>query len=229
MTDVTIVKSAVEDFGTETFTITIDNIKEFRIITSSPVLVLPIPENSAENTIVIKVEGNIQRVTVSFTIFPRDSGDDLVTGGDLATAIDTSTTEGQIGFLTNEFQPEGIRDNYTIELTNPTQGFKKICNMEELDISLTEGSPVTYLCKMQFAIGDVQTVIDEDVPQEAPTTFAVADVAGDPQLTWANVATADQGGSAISGYQVQRRAQTEDWVEIAASASTPYNDTSASK
>ena len=39
----------------------------------------------------------------------------------------------------------------------------------------------------------------------------------------------DQGeGGAITGYQVERRGQTGSWSIIAASTSTPFNDTTAS-
>ncbi|WP_428323667.1 fibronectin type III domain-containing protein [Nitrosopumilus sp.] len=224
MATVRITKTSVEDFGTETFIMQSNQFKTLRINLNTPMFVQDIPQTSEEQTIVIKVTGNVQRIYYSFPINKLDTN--LVTSG-LASGIDTTTVDGQMGFLLNEFRPTGIEDSYQFEIISPSI-LNRICTLEDLDISFEEDDPVNPICNMVFVVGDVQTTIDENVPQRPPTNLSVSDVSGNPRLTWTNVASADEGGSSITGYKVERRSQIGSWETLTSAASTPYDDTGAS-
>jgi len=223
MVNIQFTKTSVGDV-TDTFVVSFPTFLSLRLGTASPAFAQDIPETSEEETIVIKVTGNIQRVYMSYKIAPLDS--DLVTSG-LASGIDTASIDGQFNFLENEFRPTGIKDSYELSIGSPFN-FTRTCTMEDLNIEWTAEDPVNPVCNMVFVVGEVITNIDENVPQRPPTNVAVADVSGDPQVTWTNVASADQGGSSISGYKVERRSQNGSWETLTTSGSTPYNDTSAS-
>lgn len=225
MATVKITKTSVQDFGTETFVIQSGTFTNLKISTDTPMFVQDIPQQSEEQTVVIKITGNIQRIHYSFRLVKLDTN--LVTSG-LAAGIDTSTVDGQMGFLLNEFRPTGIEDSYVFEIINPSL-ILRTCTLESMDVEFSEDDPINPVCNMVFVVGNVQTIIDKGVPQKAPTNFAVNNVSGNPQLTWTNVATADQGeAGAITGYKVERRSQIGSWETLTSSASSPYNDTTAS-
>ncbi|NIT99621.1 MAG: hypothetical protein GWN01_01350 [Nitrosopumilaceae archaeon] len=225
MVNVKITKTSVEDFGTETFVVESDIYESLRVVTNTPMFVADLPQQSEEETIVIKVVGNVQRLTYSFKLVDKN-GTNLVTSG-LSSGIDTSTVEGQWNFLLNEFRPTGIEDSYKFELTSPFS-FVRDSNLESLDIEFREGDPINPICTMVFVVGNIQTDIDEYVPQEPPISVSVSDVGGDPEIEWTNVAAADEGGSAITGYQVERRSEIGSWEVLTQSATSPFSDTTAS-
>lgn len=224
MATVKITKTSIEDFGTETFIMQSDQFKTLRVNVNTPMFVQDIPQTSEEQTIVIKVTGNVQRIYYSFPITKLDTN--LVTSG-LASGIDTSTVDGQMGFILNELRPTGIEDSYLFEIVSPNI-LSRTCTLEDADIEFLEDDPINPICSLVFVVGDVQTTVDENVPQRPPTNVAVVDSGGNPSVSWTNVAAADQGGSAISGYKVERRSQIGSWETLTSSASTPYSDTSAS-
>jgi len=222
MTNIQITKTQTTTCTSESFVYTILNFQSFRVITDSPYLVIPIPQQTAENTIDVKVDGNIQRVEIVYHILEEMCN--VVTGA-IGTNVCTKTASDQVGFLTTTLQPQGICCSYEIELVCPTQGFKKVV---ALDLTITEGHPVTWQATLTFVAGDVQTTICVNVPRKPPTSLAVACVTCCPQLTWTNTPVSCEGGSSISGYCVERRCQISDWDSISSCASTPFCDTTAS-
>ena len=209
---------------TETFIIQSNTFESLRIGLNTPMFVQDLPQTSEEETIIIKVTGNTQRISYTFRLIDLGSTN-LVTSG-LASSIDTSTVDGQMGFLLNEFRPTGIEDSFEFSITD--LNFTRECSLEDLQINFDD-DPINPLCIMSFIVGDVQSPLDEGVAQRPPTNFAVVDSGGNPSVSWTNVATADQGSAgAITGYKVERRSQIGSWTTIAASTSTPYSDTTAS-
>lgn len=226
MATVKITKTSTEVSPSETFIMQSNTFVTLRITTNTPMFVQDLPQTTEEETIVIKVTGNTQRIQYSFRLIDLE-GTNLVTSG-LASGIDTSTVDGQMGFLLNEFRPTGIEDTYTFETTNPAL-ISRECVMEDLQIIFDEQDPINPMCHISFVVGDIQSPLDEGVPQRPPTNLAVVDSGGNPSVSWTNVLSADQGeGGAISGYKVERRSQIGSWEVVSASTSTPYSDTTAS-
>jgi len=96
--------------------------------------------------------------------------------------------------------------------------------LEHIDLTITEGHPVTWQSTLSFVAGDVQTTICENVPRNPPLGLGVTCTACDAIVAWTNTPVACQGGSAISGYAVERRDQISDWCTIASCQSTPFTD-----
>ena len=219
-----ITKTSTEVSPAETFIIQSNIFEALRITLNTPMFVQDLPQTTEEETIIIKVTGNTQRITYMFKLIDL-GGTNLVTSG-LATGIDTSTVDGQMGFLLNEFRPTGIEDSYQFEITD--LNFSRECVMEDLQINFDD-DPINPMCTITFVVGDIQSPLDEGVPQRFPTNFAVVDVSGDPSVSWTNVTSTDQGSAgAITGYRVDRRSQIGSWETLTSSASTPFTDTTAS-
>ena len=225
MATVKITKTSTEATTTETFVIESNIFNGLRINLNTPMFVQDLPQTTEEETIIIKVTGNTQRIYYNFKLVDLGSTN-LVTSG-LVSGIDTSTVDGQIGFLLNEFRPTGIEDTYLFEITNPSL-LSRECVLEDLDINFNE-DPLNPMCNMTFVVGDVQSPNNEGVPQGIPTSFSVADGGANPSVVWTNVPAAKQGSAgAITGYKVERRSQIGSWETLTSSASTPYSDTTAS-
>jgi len=64
LTNIQVTKTQTTTQTSETFIYTITNFQSFRVLTDSPYLVIPIPQQTADKTIDIKVDGNIQRIEV---------------------------------------------------------------------------------------------------------------------------------------------------------------------
>lgn len=223
MATVKITKTSTETDTTETFIIQSNIFESLRIGLSTPMFVQDLPQTTEEETIIIKVTGNTQRITYSFKLVDLGTTN-LVTSG-LASSIDTSTVDGQMGFLLNEFRPTGIKDTYEFSITDLS--FTRECVMEDLQINFDD-DPINPMCIITFVVGDIQSPLDEGVPQRFPTNFAVVDSSGDPSVSWTNVSTTDQGSAgSITGYRVDRRSQIGSWVTLTSSASTPFLDTTA--
>jgi len=224
MATIKITKQSFETDTIETFIIQSNIFTSLSVKLNSPMFVQDLPEQDEEQTIVIKVTGNTQRISYTFKLIKLSSN--LVTSG-LSSGIDTSTVEGQMGFLLNEFRPTSIKDKYIFEILNPNLIVRE-CSLEELDINFDD-DPINPLCNMTFVVGRVQSPNGSGTPRKAPTIISVTDVAGNPSVSWTNVTTADQGSAgAITGYKVERRGEIGSWEELSTTATTPYSDTTAS-
>jgi len=225
MATIKITKLSFEIDATETFIIQSNIFSSLRIMLNSPMFVQDLPEQDEEQTIIIKVTGNTQRISYSFKLI--DLGvTNLVTSG-LSSGIDTSTVEGQIGFLLNEFRPTSIKDKYTFEIISPNL-IARECSLEDLEISF-DADPINPLCSMSFIVGRVQSPNNQGSPRKSPSITSVLNVATNPNVSWTNVSADDQGSAgAITGYKVERRGEISSWATLTTSASTPYIDTSAS-
>ena len=225
MATIRITKTSTEVSPAETFVMESNVFESLRIGLNTPMFVQDLPQTTEEETIIIKVTGNTQRINYIFKLVDLGSTN-LVTSG-LASGIDTSTIDGQMGFLLNEFRPTGIEDSYLFEIINPNL-LSRECVMENLQINFDD-DPINPICIMTFVVGDVQSPLDEGVPQKQATNLAVVDSGGNPSISWTNVSSTDQGSAgAITGYKIERRSQIGSWEVVSASTSTPYSDTTAS-
>lgn len=201
--------------GTHTWTLTLKNFLLFRVLLTSPASIYTLPENEANDAIVLKILGNEMRVEVNWKIVPQSTN---VATGDITHP--TQSVMDQVGFLTNEFQPTSIVDLYTI--TIESSGFSKTMLLESLEVSSSDAETPTWTARLKAVVGDVVASVNVDAPEPPINLSADTGTADEVTLTWS-----DPGSDPTpSAYTVERRAETEDWKELpnGSGVSSPYTD-----
>jgi len=138
----------------------IRNFKSIDVNQRTPSETIPIPQTPSSDTnvedpgdvstIVIKTQGNITNVNVSWVI--KDECSTVVTGQCVATVSE------QIKFLLNEMESFHINQRYTLNFCDwCTQCVKPI----NLNISKTDQTPITWVASWEFVIGDIDITVEE--------------------------------------------------------------------
>ncbi len=142
----------------------IQNFKSVGINQRSGNAVLPIPQLPAcpdspkttgeQSTIVIKTEGNVTNVDVSWTILDSD-GIDLASCSQACNCPTTITTvPQQLDYLLCCFENVGIQEKYTVQI-GCCYGPKKV-KPQNISITKTCSSPITWNATWTFVIGDIK-------------------------------------------------------------------------
>ena len=147
----------------------IQNFKSVGVNQRTTNTVLPIPQLPAcpcspkscccQSTIVIKTQGNVTNIDVSWTIL--DSGCiDLANCSQACNCPTTITTvPQQLTYLLCCFENVGIQEKYTVQIGS-CYGTKKV-KPQNLSISKTSTSPITWDATWTFVIGDIKTTTCE--------------------------------------------------------------------
>lgn len=202
--------------GTHTWTYTLRNFKSFDIDLLSPISLYSIPENEAEQSIVLKLMGNEMRISINWMIKDESTN---TASGDIA--HDTKTAMEQVGFLTNEFQPTGLQDSYTITINGTA--FTKTMLVESIKCHTDDGISPTWTGTLNAVIGNVITAYNSDAPRPPTGLMASRVTATSWNLSWSAPGTSP----VPTKYDVERRGETQDWYVIANNVTSPYNVTAS--
>ena len=185
----------------------------FGIDLNTPVSPMPLPEETDDDNVLVKVEGNTSTISFSWLIKQEDST--TVTTDD-STPIPTSVTTAnqQLLFFMNMFQPRSIDDKFRIFVDDTADDLSKEGFFTKFTFRRTSSETVTYRATCQFIVGDVVTVFETDAPSPPTGVTAVAGASsGDLDVAW--TAPASIGGSAITDYKVSFRTQLDDtWNSV---------------
>ena len=175
---------------------TIPNLDNLTLGLSSPVSPMALPQESAKENILVKMEGNTQTLSISWKIadlsgtFAQngiassdaitpagtlDSGGSL-TGNDTTPPNDSGVTNAPatdvVNWFLSEFQGKDITDKFYFKVGDMTimEGF-----MTKMNFSISGSSPVVWSAQADFIVGNVINMYDGDSSSE-PRSFAVKQV-----------------------------------------------------
>jgi len=185
----------------------------FSIDLNTPVSPMPLPEETDDDNVLVKVEGNT--TTIKFSWLIKQESSTMVTTDD-STPIPTSvaTANQQVLFFMNVFQPRSIDDKFRVFVDDTADDLKKEGFFTKFTFRRTSNETVTYRASCDFIVGDVVTVFETDAPSPPTAVTAVAgSVSGNLDVAW--TAPASIGGSAITDYKINFRTQLEDsWNSV---------------
>jgi len=172
--------------GTQTWRYEIPNLGSVNLQLSQPVSPMPLPQESAEENVLVKMEGNTKTVTVNWKIgqgfpYPKKSSTSNVEGGKIAddyevfyagsgtspitwTDLAYTAPEDTVSWLTNDFEGKNLSDTYTLVLGGASLVFEGF--ITQMTASIDGASPVVWNMSMTFMIGNVISMNESDAPSE---------------------------------------------------------------
>ena len=188
MTDIYLQKVVVDSNNAYTVTkeYKIPNLKTLNIDLKTPVSPMPLPEEGADNNILVKIEGNSSTVSISWVIKDESTSPVITPSG-----LPILTGLQQIGYFTNSpgdgsFQPSSVTDNYRIQIkTGSNVDLEKLGFFTKFSFNVSGDSPVVWDANISFIVGDVITAYEAKVPKK-PTSLATSGSAssGQMKLIW---------------------------------------------
>ena len=155
----------------------LSNVSSFSIDLNSPVSPMPLPEEGADDNILVKIEGNSATMSLNWVIKNETTTPVTVTESGGASGVLTALQ--QVGYFTNEpgegsFQPHSIEDNYRIQLKDgSTVIWEKLGFFTKFTFSMQGNSPVIFNATASFIVGDVITSYEAKEP-EPPTALVLS-------------------------------------------------------
>ena len=214
----------------------VSNLNNLNWSIDTPVTPMPLPEDTHEENILVKMEGNTAKIDLSWTLTEGSFFGTLNSNNQF-----TPETGGDITALAQivkfkEFVPKSIGDAYAIKIVGDG-GSIDDGTISNLSFSVSGGSPIVWNVNLAFYIGKVVAMLESDIPP-APTSVTLVGSTGSSGngstangvITYTVVAydgygTEPTAGSAseVSGHKIKYQktlnaANTTDdlnnWIEV---------------
>lgn len=205
----------------------------FQVQYNMPISPMPMPEQSDDEQVLVKIEGNSTTVALSWLIHEETTNQATAYGS--YSVGDTKTIWQQLQFLQDEekFMPNGINDAYDIIVdannnqttaslgrviandSDPARDMYLTGFIQSFTVTTSSGEPATLRAQIQFIVGANVTSYGADTPSK-PRNFKLTNTglgaAGRVRLNWSPPSVL--GGSTITGYQVEfrRPAVQSNWA-----------------
>ena len=197
-----VIKKVTATGSTNTFVI--NNLGSLSLELSTPLTPMPLPEESDEETILVKMEGNTQTIPLSWTLKtetnPMIGSND---GGGVSFARtgmvwglttpdnDTLTQFEQINWLQGAFAPNSVDDGYTFEVfddAEPSAVYTRSGSFTNFRFSISGNSPVVWDANVSFIVGDPVAAFESNSPERPTFKSLTSTVAGEADVTWKSFA-----------------------------------------
>ena len=180
-------RSSMHSTGTQTWRYEINNLGGVNLTLDQPISPMPLPQETAEENVLVKMEGNTKSITITWKVgqnfpYPKKSSTSDVEGGEIQgditkfydssaansaitwTDLGYTTPEQTISWLTNDFEGKDISDVFTLALGDSNLVFEGF--ITRLSASIDGSSPVVWNMSMTFVVGNVISMNESDAPSE---------------------------------------------------------------
>ena len=191
----------------------IDNLNNLNWSIDTPVTPMPLPEDTHEENILVKMEGNTAKMDLSWTLTDGKNFGTLSQNSSGVYSFDDTVVEGgidltvfkQINKFKDEFVPTTIGDVYHIIITDGSgnQLMRDDGTISNMSFSVSGSSPIVWNVNCAFYVGNVVAMLEADIPP-APTHVLMAVFSGNQIrftiTAYDGYATEPAGGNAITGF-----------------------------
>lgn len=196
---------------TPLYTYNFSNFQIWSIKFNTPVTTQPLPEEGADDNVLMKLEGNSTVIGFSWTV-REESTNQEVTAGEPTQHIDEI-----IYFFETKMSPEHLEDSYKITFNFTNRPLIFYGTINNIDFNGSETAPAIVNGSFTFYQGKVVSVYELDPPSQPLNFTAGTSGAGNLETSWTVPSSA--GSTAISGYVAQRKKSTEtDWTSFGVGA-----------
>ena len=218
MTEIYLVKTGGTEIGR---VYQISNINNFNWSVETPVTPMPLPEDSHEENILVKMEGNTAKIDVSWTMsegayFGELNNSNVFVPDDSLTALE------QINEF-KTFAPISIGDSFAIKIIDQDATPSKVVlndngTLNNISFSVSGGSPIVWNVNCSFYVGNVVASLEADIPP-SPTSVVLSnsssvtgfDFVVTPYDGYATEPTAGTA-SAVTGVRLKYKVKGGTWV-----------------
>jgi len=196
----------------------------FSVNLGSPVSPMPLPEDSAESNLLVKMEGNTKQVRFSVrfdknlvSIYrgdpkPIDKFIDVDEGFDPDndtdgvypyTNVNPTNNLKLLNVFMTEFENKSMTDSYLFRIYDEDTSapvLEQYGTITSVDATIDSNSPVVWGLNIDFLVGDVISIYDADTPDEPNNVSITTPISGSIKFDW--TAPSRVGGSAITKYKV---------------------------
>jgi len=169
---------------------------------NSPISPTPIPEHGADETILVKVAGNMATTAIDYLI--KDQAVDTFSGSGAPSP--TRTVFQQIDAVELALIGKSITDKYVVSLVDGgtvlrrREGF-----ITNFSWDIVDNNPLVALGKFEFTEGDVVTTLGSGGSAPINVEASPGDSAGKLDISWNNPTDTGTGQPLITGYAIQYR------------------------
>jgi hypothetical protein len=202
----------------------ISNLGSFTWGVSTPVTPMPLPEDSHEANMLVKMEGNTANISANWK---------MTEGTNFGTFTDTGTSQsfsndgvtydsiGEVNEFKSNFLPETMTTGYSIYVVDESINSSLMNDngtITQLSFSADGDSPVVWNASLSFVIGDNITLFEADVPDRpSAVTMATTGTTKEVLISW----TPFDGYASVSdsvsatGIEIQyRKSTTTLWKTV---------------
>jgi hypothetical protein len=209
----------------------ISNLNNFNWDVNTPVTPMPLPEDSHESNILVKMEGNSAAISVSWTMTEGsyfgyyDTSTDVFTPDTNTDGSDeVLTSYRQITKFKDEFIPKFIQDGFRLNIVDETTSPNSVLlkdngTMNTIKFDISGQSPVVWNVSLQFMVGDVVSLFEADVPERPRNVYMSALTNNLVKIEWEKfnqyATTAD--AVPITGVAIQYKYKGNIWSDFSVS------------
>lgn len=216
MTRIFLIKKA----KTAKYTIELTNLTLLSYDLNTPVSPLPLPEESHEENVLIKMEGNSAQISMSFKIPPNSliwGTSTGVIGSHSFTPTANLTPLEIINNIKSSFVPKSITDGYILEIQGSgNDSLSEQGTIANISFSVSGESPVTWDCNITFFVGNVIGLYEANVPYN-PNTAIMSKTSGTSiTVAWSKSAAYASAADSpiITGASIKyKKDSSAAWVE----------------
>ena len=210
----------------------ITNFNDLSLSLDQPVSPMALPQESSEENVLVKMEGNTETINLTWNIHDVDSSTAVIhqktstsTSGEIeADAQNLSGDSGStaltmsnlgyydsnqiVAFLLSSFQGYSIADRYYLAIPKVSgEVIMKEGFVTRINCNVSSNSPVVWQCSVTMLVGNVISIYDADTPSE-PRNVAAAQVdnGGD---------TSGEGGGTATKIRLRWQAPSDTATTIA--------------
>lgn len=192
---------AVDD-PSELYRYEVRNLKRFSYDMNTPVSPMPLPEETAEENILIKIEGNSSAFDLAWLI--KDQPTDTAPLNTISGS--TKSIRDQVRFFEDKFVPTSVDDSMALLIDFDGSGnldtpgnltYRGI--FTQVHVDMTDPALLTFNARCKFLQGNVALMYEVDVVSE-PLDFNVSDSVGSFDADWS--LPLDEGSGTLSNYVV---------------------------
>mgnify|MGYP003677279488 CR=1 FL=1 len=188
---------------------TLPNFKSITYDMNTPVSPMPMPEEDAEDNILIKIEGNSSQLTINWTI--KDMGTVTTvtkkdTDGTESPYAPSSTIRDQIFWFKDTFRADGVNDAFELVIRLDESDISKDITFpgtfSGFNFNMMSPNLLTFNATAKFMEGTIATLYEVDTAS-APKNLTLTASSGTINAFWDT--PTESGASAITAYKVHYR------------------------
>mgnify|MGYP003635528727 CR=1 FL=1 len=179
--------------GGEQYRYELSNFQSITYDLNTPVSPMPLPEETAKENILIKIQGNSGSISLRWKLVDNNGVNLAIpkVTDPVQPAIPSSTIREQLNFFKDLFAPTGIDDKYRIiiRLSESTafwdyQDIRIDGTFTNFSFMMADPELLTFNASVKFLEGRVEDLFATDSPSQPTNVVATSPSAGRIDLTW---------------------------------------------